>query len=142
VFSRVTNSYALVCNGGAQNFYSVFESELADHMPVVRCTIAGCRFVGRVTAGENCFHWQKLPLHTRLVALSGLPVRVSCGWWVAWFDSIVELPRMRRGRPVAPPLPRFRTNCRLVQGTRTVFSCPRPARMTRCAISATRFRRK
>lgn len=52
VFSRLTNSYALVCNGGAANFYSVFEAELAEHIPVVRCTIAGCRFVGRVTAGE------------------------------------------------------------------------------------------
>ena len=32
---------------------SVFESELADHIPVVHCSIAGCRFVGRVTVGNK-----------------------------------------------------------------------------------------
>jgi translation initiation factor 6 len=53
VFSRLTNSYSLVCSGGAQNFYSVFQAELADHIPVVRCTIAGSRVIGRLTAGER-----------------------------------------------------------------------------------------
>ena len=32
---------------------SVFEGELADHIPVVHTSIAGCRFVGRVTAGNK-----------------------------------------------------------------------------------------
>ena len=53
VFSKLTNSYALVCQGGAENFYSVFESELADHVPVVHCSVAGGRFVGRVVAGNK-----------------------------------------------------------------------------------------
>lgn len=53
VFSKLTNSYCLVCNGGSQNFYSVFESELADDIPVVHCSIAECRFVGRVTVGNK-----------------------------------------------------------------------------------------
>jgi translation initiation factor 6 len=53
VFAKLTNSYALVCLGGSQNFYSVFEGELADHVPVVHTSIAGCRFVGRVTAGNK-----------------------------------------------------------------------------------------
>lgn len=53
VFSMLTNAYCLVCNGGSQNFYSVFEGELADDIPVVHCSIAECRFVGRVTAGNK-----------------------------------------------------------------------------------------
>jgi translation initiation factor 6 len=53
VFSKLTNSYCLVCLGGSQNFYSVFEGELADHIPVVHTSIAGCRFVGRVTVGNK-----------------------------------------------------------------------------------------
>lgn len=53
VFSKLTNSYALCSIGGSENFYSVFESELADHIPVVHTSIAGCRFVGRVCVGEQ-----------------------------------------------------------------------------------------
>lgn len=53
VFSKLTNSYALCSIGGSENFYSVFESELADHIPVVHTSIAGCRFVGRVCVGES-----------------------------------------------------------------------------------------
>lgn len=39
--------------GGSENFYSVFESELADHIPVVHASIAGCRIVGRLCVGEG-----------------------------------------------------------------------------------------
>ena len=46
------NAYALCAIGGSENFYSVFEQELADHIPVVHTSIAGCRFVGRVTVGK------------------------------------------------------------------------------------------
>ena len=53
VFSNLTNGYALVAIGGSENFYSVFEQELADHIPVVHTSIAGCRFVGRVTVGNR-----------------------------------------------------------------------------------------
>ena len=53
VFAKLTNAYALVCLGGSQNFYSVFEGELAEHVPVVHTSIAGCRFVGRVTVGNK-----------------------------------------------------------------------------------------
>jgi translation initiation factor 6 len=53
VFANLTNSYALVAIGGSENFYSVFEQELADHIPVVHTSIAGCRFVGRVTIGNR-----------------------------------------------------------------------------------------
>lgn len=53
VFSNLTNAYALVAIGGSENFYSVFEQELSDHIPVVHTSIAGCRFVGRVTVGNK-----------------------------------------------------------------------------------------
>ncbi len=53
VFSKLTNSYCLVAIGGSENFYSVFESELADVIPVVRASIAGTRIVGRLTAGNR-----------------------------------------------------------------------------------------
>jgi translation initiation factor 6 len=53
VFSKLTNSYALVCVGGSENFYSTFEAELADHIPVIHASIAGCRFVGRVAVGNK-----------------------------------------------------------------------------------------
>ena len=52
VFSHLTNAYALCAIGGSENFYSVFEQELADHIPVIHTSIAGCRFVGRVVVGK------------------------------------------------------------------------------------------
>jgi translation initiation factor 6 len=53
VFSRLTNSYCLVAIGGSENFYSVFESELGDVIPVIHASIAGTRIVGRLTAGNR-----------------------------------------------------------------------------------------
>jgi len=53
VFSALTNAYCLTGVGGSENFYTVFQSELADHIPVVHATIAGCRFVGRTTVGNR-----------------------------------------------------------------------------------------
>jgi len=52
VFSALTNSYCLAGIGGNENFYSVLEAELKDHIPVLHATIAGCRFVGRTTVGN------------------------------------------------------------------------------------------
>eukprot|EP01033_Poteriospumella_lacustris_P009701 gene9700-6943_t len=49
VFANLTNAYCLTAIGGSENFYSQFEQELADHIPVIHTSIAGCRFVGRVT---------------------------------------------------------------------------------------------
>src|SRR5271156_6622035 len=51
VFSKLTNEYCLVAVGGSENFYSVFEAELADHIPVIHTSIAGVRIIGRLTAG-------------------------------------------------------------------------------------------
>lgn len=53
VFAKLTNGYCLVCDGGSQSFYSVFEAELGGVIPIVRTTIADCKFVGRATAGEE-----------------------------------------------------------------------------------------
>lgn len=53
VFARLTNAYCLVCTGGSSSFYSVFEAALADDIPVVHCSIAGCRFIGRVAVGNK-----------------------------------------------------------------------------------------
>ena len=51
VFSTLTNSYAIVAIGASENFYSVFEAELQDVIPICHATIAGTRIVGRLTAG-------------------------------------------------------------------------------------------
>lgn len=53
VFSKLTNSYCLVCVGGSENFYSAFEAELSDSIPVIKTSIADCRFVGRVCVGNR-----------------------------------------------------------------------------------------
>ncbi|KAK9885786.1 hypothetical protein WA026_013655 [Henosepilachna vigintioctopunctata] len=53
VFSKLTNSYALVGLGGSENFYSVFEGELSETIPVVHASIAGCRIIGRLCAGNK-----------------------------------------------------------------------------------------
>ena len=53
VFARLTNKYCLVSMSTSENFASVFESELSAHIPVVRVSLAGCRFVGRVCAGNK-----------------------------------------------------------------------------------------
>lgn len=53
VFARLTNAYCLVAIGGSANFYSTFEAELSDVIPVVHCSIAGTRLVGRLTVGNR-----------------------------------------------------------------------------------------
>eukprot|EP00735_Rhodelphis_limneticus_P008449 TRINITY_DN2144_c0_g1::TRINITY_DN2144_c0_g1_i1::g.12876::m.12876 TRINITY_DN2144_c0_g1::TRINITY_DN2144_c0_g1_i1::g.12876 ORF type:complete len:243 (+),score=40.35,sp/Q6ZM19/IF6_DANRE/72.54/1e-126,eIF-6/PF01912.13/8.6e-81,eIF-6/PF01912.13/3.5e+03 TRINITY_DN2144_c0_g1_i1:94-822(+) len=53
VFSLLTNTYSLVAIGGSENFYSVFEAELADHIPVIHASIAGTRIIGRLAVGNR-----------------------------------------------------------------------------------------
>jgi len=53
VFSTLTNSYCLVAIGGSENFYSIFESELQDLVPIVHTSINGTRIIGRLTAGNR-----------------------------------------------------------------------------------------
>jgi len=53
VFSKLTNSYCLCAIQGSTNFYSAFESELNDVIPIVHTSIGGTRIVGRLTAGNR-----------------------------------------------------------------------------------------
>jgi translation initiation factor 6 len=53
VFAKLTNKYCLVASGGSENFYSVFESELGAHIPVVHASITGTKIVGRMCAGNK-----------------------------------------------------------------------------------------
>lgn len=53
VFAKLTNTYCLVAIGGSENFYSMFESELSDVIPVIHASIAGCRIIGRLTVGNR-----------------------------------------------------------------------------------------
>jgi len=53
VFATLTNSYALCAYSSSENFSSALHTELAEHIPVVSCSIAGTRLVGRMTAGNK-----------------------------------------------------------------------------------------
>lgn len=53
VFAKLTNAYCLVAIGGSENFYSVFEAELANTIPVVHASVAGCRIIGRLCVGNK-----------------------------------------------------------------------------------------
>eukprot|EP00037_Helgoeca_nana_P010957 m.97370 g.97370 ORF g.97370 m.97370 type:complete len:247 (+) comp20521_c0_seq1:2583-3323(+) len=62
VFALLTNKYCLVGLGSSENFYSVFEAELGDTMPVVHCSINGTKIVGRMAVGNR--HGLLLPIST------------------------------------------------------------------------------
>lgn len=51
VFSKLTNAYCLLSYGGSEHF-KVFENELSGHIPIIHCSVAGCRVLGRLTAGS------------------------------------------------------------------------------------------
>ena len=54
VFAKLTNKYCLVAVGASENFYSIFETELADSgIPIVHCTVAECRIIGNLVAGNR-----------------------------------------------------------------------------------------
>lgn len=53
VFAKLTNAYCMVAAGGSENFYSVFEAELADKIPVFQASVAGTRLIGRTTVGNR-----------------------------------------------------------------------------------------
>ena len=53
VFAKLTSAYCLVGLGGSENFYSVFESEVGAHIPVIHASVSGTRIVGRVTCGNK-----------------------------------------------------------------------------------------
>lgn len=49
----LTNAYCLVAPGGSTNFYSSFEAELGDIIPIVHTSIAGTRIIGRLCVGNR-----------------------------------------------------------------------------------------
>ncbi|GAA6033971.1 hypothetical protein JCM8097_000435 [Rhodosporidiobolus ruineniae] len=54
VFASLTNSYCLSSvSSGSTNFYSTFEAELGDVIPVVQTSIGGTRIIGRLVAGNR-----------------------------------------------------------------------------------------
>jgi len=53
VFAKLTNSFCLCGLNGSANFYSAFEAELGDVVPIVQTSIAGTRIIGRLTAGNR-----------------------------------------------------------------------------------------
>lgn len=53
VFCSLTNSYCLCPISASETFYSVFEAEIGDVVPIVHCSIAGLRIVGRMTVGNK-----------------------------------------------------------------------------------------
>lgn len=68
VFAKLTNSCAFTgppharssrpdclasTSVGSANFLATFEAELSDVIPVVQCSIAGTRIIGRLTAGNR-----------------------------------------------------------------------------------------
>ena len=53
VFAKLTNNYCLVGLGGSENFYSVFEQELGNHVTLVHATVASTNLVGRLIAGNK-----------------------------------------------------------------------------------------
>ena len=54
-FATLTNSYCPVAQGSSENFNSAFEAELAQHIPVVKCSVAGTRVIGRTIVGTLIF---------------------------------------------------------------------------------------
>lgn len=53
VFAKLTNGYCLVGQGGSQNFYNTFLSELDGKIPVVQCSIQDVRIIGRLVVGNK-----------------------------------------------------------------------------------------
>jgi translation initiation factor 6 len=46
-------SYCLTALASSTNFYSVFEAELSDVIPIIHTTIGGTRIIGRLCAGNR-----------------------------------------------------------------------------------------
>lgn len=95
IFSNLTNNYALVATGGSDNYYSVFEGELADTIPVIHTSIAGTPFVGQSTVGNR--HGLLVPLsitekeisHLKACMPNGIEIRRVDGRISGWRNLVV-----------------------------------------------------
>ena len=61
VFAKLTNAYCILAYGGSESF-KVFESELADHIPVIYGSIAATRLVGRMIVGKSFYQLNLLKI--------------------------------------------------------------------------------
>lgn len=52
VFAKLTNAYCLIASSGVDHF-KVMENELNDVIPVVKCSLAGTRVIGRLSVGKQ-----------------------------------------------------------------------------------------
>ena len=53
VFTKLTTSYCIVALGANENFYTIFETELCNQIPVVHANVGGTRIIGRLVAGNK-----------------------------------------------------------------------------------------
>ena len=51
-YARLTNSFALLPFSTSENFFSVFEERLGEHIPVIHASVAGTALLGRLTCGN------------------------------------------------------------------------------------------
>jgi len=53
-FACLTNSYCLIGSvGSSKQFFGMFESELAERIPVIPCSVAGVRIIGAMVCGNR-----------------------------------------------------------------------------------------
>ena len=96
VFSKLTNKYCLVCRGGSENFYGAFETELADHIPVIHTSVAGCRFVGRVTVGTILY---SLVISRKQEWITSSYINYWYTYYLYFYCIDVELQHIRNSLP-------------------------------------------
>lgn len=53
VFAKLTNKYCLIGMGSSENFYSIFEQELSDTIPIIHCLINGSKIIGRMCVANR-----------------------------------------------------------------------------------------
>ncbi|KAJ3778070.1 hypothetical protein FB446DRAFT_783612 [Lentinula raphanica] len=99
VFSKLTNSYCLAAIQGSTNFYSAFESELGDVIPIVHTSIGGTRIIGRLTAGI-------FPSNTNIVLSSTIHTGNRHGLLVPSTTTDQELQHLRNSLPDAVAIQR------------------------------------
>lgn len=137
----VTCARGLSFQGSSENFNSAFEAELADHIPVVKCAIAGTRVVGRCTVGKRRNSTKRRPIVVPrcFTTASSCSLRVfnlsqTKTYWNAHLRGCVGVSAAAwAGLCVG-------TCGLLLQGTGAGCWCPTRARTWSCSTCATRCR--
>ena len=97
----------MVALGGSENFYSIYESELSNVIPVVHATIAGTRIIGRMTVGACVGTIRTTTIRAGLgwvgrVGLGGGVARRPAAW-----ANVMAHPKSWRARGTAILRPNF-----------------------------------